>query len=170
MIWYRFTLLSPVLAFICWYGKGETKVSLIIDILILAVMMSECFAIGYLYFAINRIINVIMFLGSAVILYSNPKQTVISLFGAVALSFVFRMLVNYGRRKEKHRGRKTLLMKTEWIRCPVCGNKTRDRMREDTVMKNYPLYCPTCKQETLIDTKDLQITVIKEPDAQTQSR
>ena len=61
-------------------------------------------------------------------------------------------------------------MKTEWIRCPVCGNKTRDRMREDAVMKNYPLYCPKCKQETLIDTKDLQITVIKEPDAQTQSR
>ena len=29
-------------------------------------------------------------------------------------------------------------MKThEWIRCPVCGNKIRDRMREDTVLKNY---------------------------------
>lgn len=31
---------------------------------------------------------------------------------------------------------------TEWIRCPVCGNKTPDRIREDTVLKNYPLYCP----------------------------
>lgn len=92
MIWYRFTLLSPALAFICWYGKGDTIVSLIIDILILAVMMSACFAIGYLYFAVTRIINVIIFLGSAVILYSNPKQTVISLFGAVALSFVFRII------------------------------------------------------------------------------
>ena len=39
--------------------------------------------------------------------------------------------------------------KTEWIRCPVCGNKTRDRIREDTVLKNYPLYCPKCKQESL---------------------
>lgn len=27
------------------------------------------------------------------------------------------------------------------------------------------IYCPKCKQETLIDVKDLQITVIKEPDA-----
>lgn len=35
--------------------------------------------------------------------------------------------------------------KTEWIRCPVCGSKTRDRLREDTVLKNYPLYCPKCK-------------------------
>ncbi|MCM1225307.1 MAG: cysteine-rich KTR domain-containing protein, partial [Lachnospiraceae bacterium] len=29
--------------------------------------------------------------------------------------------------------------KTEWIYCPVCGNKTRDRIRKDTVLKNYPL-------------------------------
>ncbi len=36
----------------------------------------------------------------------------------------------------------------EWIRRPVCGNKTRDKIREDTVLKNYPLYCPKCKRET----------------------
>lgn len=46
---------------------------------------------------------------------------------------------------------------TEWIRCPVCGNKTRDRIRKDTVLKNYPLYCPKCKQETLITVEDMQI-------------
>nr|WP_283682866.1 cysteine-rich KTR domain-containing protein [Parablautia sp. Marseille-Q6255] len=36
--------------------------------------------------------------------------------------------------------------------------------------KNYPLYCPKCKQETLIEVINLQVTVIKKPDAQTQSR
>ncbi|MBS5842600.1 MAG: cysteine-rich KTR domain-containing protein [Clostridiales bacterium] len=51
--------------------------------------------------------------------------------------------------------------KTKWILCPVCGNKTRDRLREDTVLINFPLYCPKCKQETLINAKDLQITVIQ---------
>ena len=54
---------------------------------------------------------------------------------------------------------------TKWILCPVCGSKTRDRLREDTVLINYPLYCPKCKQESLIDAKELHITVIKEPDA-----
>jgi Zn finger protein HypA/HybF involved in hydrogenase expression len=53
------------------------------------------------------------------------------------------------------------LIKTEWILCPVCGSKTRDRLREDTVLSNYPLYCPKCKQETLINAKELHITVIK---------
>lgn len=45
---------------------------------------------------------------------------------------------------------------TEWILCPSCGNKTRNRIRKDTVLKNYPLYCPKCKQETLIDAEELQ--------------
>ncbi|MCM1062762.1 MAG: cysteine-rich KTR domain-containing protein [Eubacterium sp.] len=61
-------------------------------------------------------------------------------------------------------------MKTEWILCPVCKNKTRDKIRDDTVLKNYPLYCPKCKQESLIEAYNLKITVIKEPDAKTQSR
>ena len=30
--------------------------------------------------------------------------------------------------------------KVEWILCPVCGSKTRNKVREDTVLKNYPLY------------------------------
>ena len=59
---------------------------------------------------------------------------------------------------------------TEWIYCPICNNKTRNKIRVDTVLKNYPLYCPKCKQETLIEIKNLQLTIIKEPDAKTQSR
>ena len=57
-----------------------------------------------------------------------------------------------------------------WLLCPVCGNKTRLKVRQDTELINFPLYCPKCKQETLINAKELHIAVIKEPDAQTQSR
>ena len=57
--------------------------------------------------------------------------------------------------------------KTEWIRCPVCWNKTRLQIREDTEPKNFPLYCPKCEQESLIEAKDLQVTVIKNQDQYT---
>lgn len=60
-------------------------------------------------------------------------------------------------------------MSEEWILCPICGNKTRNRYREDTVLINYPLYCPKCKKETLINAKDLQVTVIKRFEAKMQS-
>ena len=47
--------------------------------------------------------------------------------------------------------------KTEFIRCPVCGNKTRDKIREDTVLKNFPLFCPKCKSECLSDIEQLDL-------------
>lgn len=61
-------------------------------------------------------------------------------------------------------------MLIEWIHCPICGGKTRNKIRGDTELRNYPLYCPKYKKESLIDVKRLQVTVIKEPDAKTQSR
>lgn len=47
--------------------------------------------------------------------------------------------------------------KLEWIKCPICGNKTRLKMRDNTILKNFPLYCPKCKKESLIDVKDFKI-------------
>jgi len=58
----------------------------------------------------------------------------------------------------------------EWILCPVCHNKTRLKIREDTVLENFPLFCPKCKNETIIEIRQLNMSVIKEPDAKTQSR
>ena len=51
--------------------------------------------------------------------------------------------------------------RAEWVHCPACGNKTRLQIRADTELKNFPLYCPKCRHESLIDAKDLQVTVIK---------
>ena len=47
--------------------------------------------------------------------------------------------------------------KTEWLLCPTCGGKTRDRIREDTILINYPLYCPKCKQKHLIAAKNYRV-------------
>ena len=57
-----------------------------------------------------------------------------------------------------------------WVMCPICKNKTRTKIREDTKLIHFPLFCPKCKQETLINVNKMNISVIKEPDAKTQSR
>ena len=59
---------------------------------------------------------------------------------------------------------------TEWIICPICKNKTRNKIRRDTLLKNYPLYCPKCKNEVLIEIEDMKVKIVKEPDAKTQSQ
>jgi len=59
---------------------------------------------------------------------------------------------------------------SEWIICPVCKNKTRNKIRKDTELINFPLFCPKCKQETLVNVKQLNVIIAKEPDAKTQSQ
>ena len=54
--------------------------------------------------------------------------------------------------------------KSNWLLCPVCKNKTRTKVREDTELIKFPLFCPKCKKETIINVKNLKITIIKEPD------
>ena len=48
-----------------------------------------------------------------------------------------------------------------WLLCPVCGNKTRLKVRQDTELIIFPLYCPKCKQETLVNVKNTQLSVIR---------
>ena len=59
---------------------------------------------------------------------------------------------------------------TKWILCPICKCKTRAQVRKDTELKNFPLYCPKCRCETLVNVKEFNIEIIKEPDAKTQSQ
>ena len=44
--------------------------------------------------------------------------------------------------------------------CFNCGTQLPDRSK----------FCPKCKKETLIDVQQQKTTIIKEPDAKTQSR
>ncbi|MDD3339496.1 MAG: cysteine-rich KTR domain-containing protein [Lachnospiraceae bacterium] len=58
------------------------------------------------------------------------------------------------------------MQREQWVLCPICQNKTRLKIREDTELKNFPLYCPKCRQEHLINVQQLNMTIIKEPDAE----
>lgn len=36
-----------------------------------------------------------------------------------------------------------------WVRCPVCGAKTRLKARSETTFANLPLFCPKCHHESM---------------------
>ena len=63
MIWYTLTVISPFLAYICWYAKANSKISIIISSLIISVMIISCFSIGLWYFDIKSIIDLLIFIG-----------------------------------------------------------------------------------------------------------
>ena len=93
MIWYRITLLTPILAFVCWYAKGKNKISLVISSLILCVMFVTSFNIGIWYFDLKSIIDLIIFIGTIFVLYQNPKNSLLSLIISLILAFCVRLLV-----------------------------------------------------------------------------
>lgn len=93
MIWYAITAITPILAFICWYAKGNGKVSIAISSIILAMTMLSSFGIGMWYFDFKSMIDTILFIGTILVLYVNPKNSIYSLLISLAWAFVFRILV-----------------------------------------------------------------------------
>ena len=92
MIWYGITIASPILAFICFYAKGEGYISVAISTIVLAAMILCCFAIGFWYFDIVSILDLLVFLGTIIILYVKPKNTAISIILAVIVAYLFRII------------------------------------------------------------------------------
>ena len=89
MVWYGITFISPIIAYICWYAKSTSKISIVICSLILYVMLSSSFGIGRWFVDLKNVIDTIIFVGTIIVLYVKPKSTIISVVAALFLSFTF---------------------------------------------------------------------------------
>ena len=91
MIWYGFTIISPFLAFVCWYSKSENKLSIIISSLILFVFFSSCFSVGMWYIGFKGILYLLVFISTCIVLYKKSINLFISLIIGMFLSIVIRI-------------------------------------------------------------------------------
>lgn len=73
--------------------KVKNKVSMIISSLILSVMFISSFHIGIWYFDLKSIINLLIFIGTVIVLYENPKNTIYSLIISIILAFMIRVVL-----------------------------------------------------------------------------
>ena len=96
MIWVGFTLVSPVLAFFCWYAKGKGKWALALAAMLLAVLFHMSFSYGIHYFNMRSILELITFLcGVAVLRRNTVKDTVIMLGMGICIAFVLDLVVPF---------------------------------------------------------------------------
>lgn len=85
LIWVILTIISPLLASICWHAKGNGAVALLLSSAIVGILYTEAFTFGAYYFYVKyQGLEVLVWIIGIALLYKNPKQ----LFQMVSLSFV----------------------------------------------------------------------------------
>ena len=93
LIWYGITLISPFMAFVCWYAKGNGIIPFIIKICIITVMILCSFSIGMWYFDFISLIDTIFFITILVVLYDTPKNLLYSLICSVLVAYLIRFFI-----------------------------------------------------------------------------
>ena len=96
LIWAGFTAISPLLAWICWYAKGNGKLSLGISSLLMAVLFNASFVYGWLYFNMRSVPELITFLcGIAVLRRSSAKETILMTAIGIAAALLLHLIVPF---------------------------------------------------------------------------
>jgi hypothetical protein len=90
-----FAGITSLLGMIIWYAKGEGWLSVLISALVIAFFIREAFDYGTWYFGIDYIFEVIVFIWSIIILYSNFTKTIITLFYSLPIAVVYEIILPY---------------------------------------------------------------------------
>lgn len=76
MIWMTMTVISPFLAFICWYAKGKGSIAIFISSVIFMFISRQTFAFGFWYFDISYFLEFLLLIVTVIVLYQSPKQII----------------------------------------------------------------------------------------------
>lgn len=97
MIWAGFTVVSPVLAFVCWYAKGRGRISLALAAGIIAIL----FNMSFVYrlpddFRIRSVLEMLVFICGCVLMRrQTAKESALMLAIGVVLAPVVNMVIRF---------------------------------------------------------------------------
>ena len=96
LIWFGFTVVSPLLAFVCWYARGKSKLAFILSALILAVLFNMCFVYGFGYFSAWSVLEVIVFIiGFIVLKRDRLRSSAIMGTISIVLAFLLNIVIPF---------------------------------------------------------------------------
>ena len=98
-VWLVLTLISPLLALICWYGRGTGSIAAVIAALIIAYFFLKAFTMNtdfsnFQIYGFPRYSFVpVVFLAAAVgVLWRKPLQTLFSVLLGAAFAYIYLLL------------------------------------------------------------------------------
>ena len=94
MIWVALSVVSPLLAFICWYAKGRGAAAIGISAVILGVIFSQAFLITQGFF-VTHLLEVIVWIAALIILRREPKEFAIEAAASLGVAVVYQLVVPY---------------------------------------------------------------------------
>ena len=96
MIWVGFTMISPFLAFVCWYAKGKSRPAFVLSVLILAVLSNMTFVYGWGYFKARSVLELIVFIiGLTVLRRDTLKSSVLMGTIGIVLAVLLDMVIPF---------------------------------------------------------------------------
>lgn len=94
MIWIGFTVVSPLLAFVCWCAGGKSKPAFILSVTILAVLFDMCFTYGLGYFEARSILELLIFiLGFVLLKRDSFKSSLLMGTLSIVLAFLIQIAI-----------------------------------------------------------------------------
>ena len=96
MIWFGFTAVSPLLAFVCWYARGKSKLAFILSALILAVLFNMCFVYGFGYFSARSVLEVrVCIIGFIVLKRNSLRSSALMGTISIVLAFLLNIIIPF---------------------------------------------------------------------------
>ena len=95
MIWVGFTLISPILAFFCWYAKGDGWFAILISAGILGFMINSTLSYGMWYINIRSFLHLIMLFLGIIILHKSIKETFYIIALAIPITVLLDILIPF---------------------------------------------------------------------------
>ena len=96
MIWFGFTMISPFLAFVCWYAKGKSRPAFMLSVLILAVLFNMTFVYGWGYFEARSVLELIVFIiGLTVLRRDTLRSSALMGTISIVLAFLLNIIIPF---------------------------------------------------------------------------
>lgn len=96
MFWLGLAVISPFLAYVCWYARGKGPIAVLISSVILMFMSRQTFTFGFWYFDMKYLLEFILWIATILIFYRSPKQIAIVAVIGLLLYFVTSQVYMWG--------------------------------------------------------------------------